>query len=53
MEIQHHELPKPQCGMLNAIGLQNKGVEVNQRERTCHFLAQFDTEIIANVAGAT
>lgn len=39
-------------GMLNAIGLQNKGVEVI-KEKELPFLAQFDTEIIANVAGAT
>ena len=38
--------------MLNAIGLQNKGVEVI-KEKELPFLAQFDTEIIANVAGAT
>lgn len=39
-------------GMLNAIGLQNPGVEVIM-ERELPWLAQFDTEIIANVAGAT
>ncbi|MEY8379839.1 dihydroorotate dehydrogenase [Ileibacterium valens] len=40
------------CGMLNAIGLQNKGVDfVKQRELP--FLAKFDTEVIANVAGAS
>ena len=39
-------------GMMNAIGLQNPGVEVIM-ERELPWLAQFDTEIIANVAGAT
>lgn len=39
-------------GMLNAIGLQNHGVDyIVQNELP--FLAKFDTEIIANVAGAT
>ncbi len=39
-------------GMLNAIGLQNKGVQYI-KEHELPWLAQFDTEIIANVAGAT
>lgn len=39
-------------GMLNAIGLQNKGVDHIIAEEL-PFLAQFDTEILANVAGAT
>ena len=39
-------------GMLNAIGLQNKGVD-SIIEKELPFLAQYDTEIIANVAGAT
>ena len=39
-------------GMLNAIGLQNKGVD-SIIENELHFLAQYNTEIIANVAGAT
>ena len=39
-------------GMLNAIGLQNHGVEYII-ENELPFLARFDTEIIANVAGAT
>ena len=38
-------------GMLNAIGLQNHGVDWIM-ENELPFLAQFDTEIIANVAGA-
>lgn len=39
-------------GMLNAIGLQNPGVDtIIEKELT--WLAQFDTEIIANVAGAS
>lgn len=39
-------------GMLNAIGLQNPGVDVII-EKELPWLAQFDTEIIANVAGAS
>jgi len=39
-------------GMLNAIGLQNPGVE-KIIETEVAFLAQFDTEIIANIAGST
>lgn len=38
-------------GMLNAIGLQNPGVEVI-KEKELPWLAQFDTEILVNVAGA-
>lgn len=38
-------------GMLNAIGLQNPGVDVIM-EKELPWLAQFDTEIMANVAGA-
>lgn len=38
-------------GMLNAIGLQNHGVDWI-KEKELPFLAQFDTEIIANIAGA-
>lgn len=37
-------------GMLNAIGLQNPGVDVFM-ERDIPFLKQFDTKIIANVCG--
>lgn len=40
------------AGMLNAIGLQNPGVDVI-KTKELPWLAQFDTEIIANVAGAT
>ena len=39
-------------GMLNAIGLQNPGVDVIIRDEL-PWLGQFDTPIIANVAGAT
>ena len=39
-------------GMLNAIGLQNPGVDTII-EKELPWLATFDTEIIANVAGAT
>lgn len=38
-------------GMLNAIGLQNPGVDIIIRDEL-PWLKQFDTEIIANVAGA-
>lgn len=38
-------------GMLNAIGLQNPGVDVIM-EKELPWLGQFDTEIIANIAGA-
>ena len=38
-------------GMLNAIGLQNKGVD-SIIENELPFPAQYDTEIMANVAGA-
>lgn len=39
-------------GMLNAIGLQNHGVDYIM-EKELPFLSQFDTEVIANVAGAS
>lgn len=39
-------------GMLNAIGLQNPGVDGIIAQKL-PFLGQFDTEIIANVAGST
>lgn len=39
-------------GMLNAIGLQNNGVDAII-EKELPFLAQFDTPILANVAGAS
>lgn len=39
-------------GMLNAIGLQNPGIEVFC-ERDIPFLKQFDTKIIVNVCGKT
>lgn len=39
-------------GMLNAIGLQNKGVEF-VKLRELPFLEKFDTEVIANVAGSS
>ena len=41
-----------EMGMLNAIGLQNKGVQ-SIIDNELPFLAPYDTEIIANVAGAT
>ena len=37
-------------GMLNAIGLQNPGIEVF-RKRDLPFLSQFDTKIVVNVCG--
>ena len=39
-------------GMLNAIGLQNPGVDVII-EKELPWLAQFDVEIMANVAGSS
>lgn len=39
-------------GMLNAIGLQNPGIEVF-RKRDIPFLKQYDTKIIVNVCGKT
>ena len=39
-------------GMLNAIGLQNPGIDVFM-ERDIPFLKQFDTQIIVNVCGKT
>ena len=39
-------------GMLNAIGLQNPGIEVFM-ERDIPFLKQYDTKIIVNVCGKT
>ena len=39
-------------GMLNAIGLQNPGIDVFM-ERDLKFLQQFDTRIIVNVCGKT
>lgn len=50
-----NELPRvaeTPCGMLNAIGLQNPGVD-KIIETELPWLAQFDTEIMANVAGAS
>ncbi len=40
------------CGMLNSIGLQNKGVE-NFITEDLKFLGKFDTPVIVNVAGRT
>ncbi len=39
-------------GMLNAIGLQNPGIEVLM-ERDIPFLKQYDTKIIVNICGKT
>lgn len=50
-----NELPRvAECegGMLNAIGLQNPGVDEIIKTQL-PWLAQFDTEIIANIAGAS
>lgn len=38
------------CGLLNAIGLENPGLEVFIREKL-PFLRKFDTKIIVNIAG--
>ncbi len=39
-------------GMINAIGLQNRGVDF-VREKELPFLESYDTEVIANIAGAS
>lgn len=39
-------------GMLNSIGLQNKGVQ-SIIDNELPFLSKYDTEVIANIAGAT
>ena len=51
------EIPTPRIaetasGMLNAIGLQNPGIDV-LIQRDIPFLKQFDTKIIVNVCGKT
>ena len=40
------------CGMLNSVGLQNKGIEYFV-EKELPFLYDFDTRIIANISGET
>ncbi len=40
------------CGMMNAIGLQNPGIDVFI-ERDIPFLQQYDTNIIVNICGKT
>ena len=50
-----NDLPRvteTKSGMLNAIGLKNPGIDVIMREKF-PFLREFDTCIIANVAGST
>ena len=39
-------------GMINAIGLQNPGIDVFV-QRDIHFLKKYDTKIIVNVCGKT
>ena len=43
-------IAETKCGMMNAIGLQNPGIDVFC-ERDIPFLRQFDTKIIVNVCG--
>ena len=45
-------IAETKCGMMNAIGLQNPGIDVFCR-RDIPFLKQFDTRIIVNVCGRT
>lgn len=45
-------IAETQAGMLNAIGLQNPGIEVFVK-RDIPFLKKFDTKIIVNVCGKT
>lgn len=40
------------CGMLNAIGLQNVGLEKFLKEKL-PYIRQFDTKVIANILGST
>lgn len=51
-EIRHRGWRKCTAGMLNAIGLQNPGIDVFM-ERDIPFLKQYDTKIIVNVCGKT
>ena len=45
-------IAEAESGMLNAIGLENKGVDYF-REHELPFLEQFDTEVMVSVAGST
>lgn len=45
-------IAETKCGMMNAIGLQNPGIDVFI-ERDLEFLKQFDTKVIVNVCGKT
>ncbi len=45
-------IAETRCGMLNAIGLQNPGIEVFV-ERDLPFLRKYDTRVIVNVCGKT
>lgn len=49
---QTPRIAETSSGMLNAIGLQNPGVDIFM-ERDLPFLEQFDTQIIVNVCGKT
>ena len=51
-EIQHQELQRLTVGMLNAVGLQNPGVETFMAEEI-PYLKTFQPKIIANVVGKT
>lgn len=45
-------IAETKCGMLNAIGLQNPGIDVFL-ERDLPFLKKYDTRVIVNVCGKT
>ncbi len=51
MEILHARVAETPGGMLNAIGLQNPGLEKVMNSEL-PWLEQFDLPIIANVAGS-
>ena len=49
-EIRRREWAETYGGMMNAVGLQNPGIDVFC-ERDIPFLRQYDTKIIVNVCG--
>ena len=52
LEIRHRVLQRQPAACLNAIGLQNPGIDV-LIHRDIPFLKQFDTKIVVNVCGKT
>ena len=49
-EIRHQRVTETASGMLNAIGLQNPGIDLFCK-RDIPFLKQYDTKIVVNVCG--